>query len=339
MINTAQMQRLDRLSVEAKAARFAAGLCLALWVSFGVGVKLFLGDWYGFGIGFIVAALLSALVMWILYVRPTARERRVVRASWRGNALKIYDPIDKRRELVDFSKPHKAVLISSKAERQFLLRLEQQNGDDETRIDIIGQLPIVMPMQVIGEASSLFGFIGRAKSDMAKSRPYRLKEVVDSESLSRSLLEFVESHRGMRESEIRIKKNGDVIRWQDGRFTLITADREVAFALDAPLGLSFIARPTRSTEGQQGNFGVETTEIVIALYPKGDTESALVFAIIAPLVLTEEFPPAWDLPAVAMARKFTLYDDSVNSFVFAQTLKKYIKKLAPNAAILDVLRH
>ena len=339
MINTAQLQRLDRPSVESKAARFAGAMCLVLWLLFGVSVKVFLGDWYGFGIGFIAAAFLSALTMWVLYVRPTARERLVVRASWRGSTLRIYDPIDKRHEILDFSKPHKAILISSKAERQFLLRLEQRDNREEPRIDIIGQLPMALPMQVMGEASSLFGFFGKAKAETGKSRPYRIKEAADRESLSHSLLHFVESHRGKRESEIRIKKNGDVICWQNDQFSLLTNGRHIAFSKGAALSLSFMARSTLTAEVRHGHTDVQTTEILLALYPEHELENALVFAIIAPPVVADELPASWNLPASVLERKFTLYDDSVNSFVFAQTLKKYIKLLAPNAAILDVLRH
>ncbi|MBN2716610.1 MAG: hypothetical protein JXX14_12205 [Deltaproteobacteria bacterium] len=338
MINTAHLQRLDRASVEAKAARFAGVLCLLLWMAFGVTVRLWIGDWYGFGVGFIVAALLSVLAMWILYVRPTARERLVVRASWRGSAFKIYDPIDKNTETIDFSKKHKAILISSKAERQFLLRLSQTTGDMQTRIDIIGPLPMALPMPVTGEASSLFGFYGKAKAQADGSKPYRLKEVADRESLCRSLLAFVESYRSTRDGEIRIKKDMDIIRWRADGFSLVTPDREVSFSGDVSLGLSFMARTTRSTAAQHGKKGIETTEILIALYPLRQPADALVFATIATPLMADELSQSWDIPDSAMHRKFTLYDDSVNSFVFSQTLKEYIKKLAPNAAVLDVLR-
>ncbi|MBN2528707.1 MAG: hypothetical protein JXR76_20120 [Deltaproteobacteria bacterium] len=339
MIHTAQLQRLDRRSVEAKATIFAGALCLFLWFLFGVSIWIFFGDWYGFGVGFIVSALISALFTWTLYIRPTARERKVVRASWRGKSFRIYDPIEDRQENIDFAMPHKAVLILSKVERQFLLRLEQCINNTEVRIDIIGQSPIALPMRAMGEATSLFGFFGKAHTDSARSKPYRLKEVADRESLSHALLAFVEEHRATRDSEIRVNKNGDIIRWNDGCFSLHADSHETSFGNLSALDLEFMVQPTKTIESPGDDKGMESAEILIALVPDGDKTRALVFSIIAPGTMVTELPGGWDIPQRAMKRKFTLYDDSVLSHVFARTLKNIIKQRVPNSPVLDVLRH
>lgn len=339
MINTAQLQRLDRRSVEAKATMFAVVLCLVLWFAIGAAVKILFNDWYGFGVGFILAAILSGLIMWILFIRPTAKERRVVRASWRGNSLRIFDPIDGHHENIDFSKQHKALLVLSKAERQFLLRLEQQNADTHTRIDIIGLMPMAMPMRVSGEAASLFGFYSVAKSNSQKTTPYRLKESADTDQLSQSLLRFVESHKDTRNNEVLIKRDDEVIKLCNGSFSLITGNQEISFNNPKELSFLSMAKTTSSTETQKNQHQFETAEILMALIPSSKANDALVFSIIAPAEWSSELPGTWEIPQHAEDRKFTLYDDSVNSYIVTKTLKNYIKLIAPNNPVLDVLRH
>ncbi|MBN2340284.1 MAG: hypothetical protein JXX29_05575 [Deltaproteobacteria bacterium] len=342
MINTAQLQRLDRRSIEAKAVLFAAVVCLILWMSLGVTVKLLFDDWYGFGLGFIVSALLSGLVMWILFIRPTAKERRVVRASWRGDRLRVFDPIDRQHEEIDFSKAHKAILILSKMERQFLLRIEQkrhEDASDVTRIDIIGPMPMVLPMRVSGEAASLFGFYSIAKMKEKRTIPYRLKETADRDSLAQSLLKFVESHKQTRNNEVQIKREGDIIKLCNGSFSLLTRNDEILFNNPRELSFHFKVQTTSSTATQKNRHKFETAEIFMALVPPTREKDALVFSVIAPSGWTSELPNSWNVPPDAEKRKFTLYDDSVNSYVVTKTLKNYIKLIAPNNPVLDVLRH
>jgi len=339
MINTAQLQRLDRHSVEAKATAFALILCLALWLLSGISIKLVFGNWYGFGIGFIVSAITTGLVTWFVYIRAAARERRVVRASWRGHDLRIYDPIDKKYDDIDFSSPHRAILILSKAERQFLLRIVQKSGANTTRVDIIGLLPLVLPMAASGEAPSLSGFFRKARSVTDSPKFYRLKEVPDRESMCVSLLQFVEDHREMRDTTIDVQKENDIIRLRDGIFFLISQGREIRFADPTSLHLMFMAQPTRPAALKDPHSPLETTEVFIAVIPNGNQMESLIFSIIAPQSMASEFSSEWPVPQSVMHRKFTLYDDSVNSFVFASKLKQLIKAMSPNSPIMDVLRH
>lgn len=337
MINTAQLQRLDRPSVESKATFFAGVLCLVLWITLGATVKLFFDDWGGFGVGFVVAALLSGLVMWILYIRPSAKEKRVVRASWRGSALRVFDPIAAQHESIDFSMPHRAILILSKPEREFLLRLEQNIEQSSTRIDIIGQTPMALPMPIAGEAQSLYGFFSLAKTDTNKSKPYRMKEVADKDLLTHSLLHFVEQHKEHRNNEVLIKKENETIKLANGAFSLLKDEYEIMFNNPKELQLDVMVRTTHSTrtDGQK----IETAQIFMGLIPPSGAQNALVFSAIAPTGWSNELPSSWDIPKNAESRKFTLYDDSVNSYIVTKTLKNYIKLIAPNNPVLDILRH
>jgi hypothetical protein len=318
---------------------FALVLCLVLWLLSGISVKLAFGTWYGFGIGFIVAAMTTGLVTWFVFMRTAARERRVVRASWRGHALRIYDPIDKKHDNIDFSMPHRAILILSKAERQFLLRMAQKSGEQETRVDIIGLLPLGLPMAASGEAPSLSGFFRKARTTTDTAKPYRLKEVPDRESMCISLLQFVEDHRDTRDTTIDVRKENDIIRLRDGVFSLISEGREVVFASPTALQLLFMAQPLDSAALKDPPSPLETTETFIAMVSDGNLLESLFFSIIAPQSLASEFATEWPVPRQVMHRKFTLYDDSVNSFVFASTLKQLMKAMSPNSPILDVLRH
>jgi len=329
---------MDRASIEAKAAAFSIGTWLLVWTGIGAAGRLAWGDWYGFGAGFLIAPLVSIPLMWWLFARPTAREKRLVRASWAEHTLRIFDPIDQRHESVDFSKPHRAVLILSKPDRQFLLRLEQNRGsEDWTRIDIIGHTPMALPMKASGEAHSLRGFFRMARRDGLRFTPYRLKDEGQRDAAA-ALIAFVETFKDQRNNEVRVKRGDETLRIENGAFALRRGTEEISFADMDRLRLSARVGTAQTVTGKKQE-ATRSVEIQLALIPPSGEADALVFSMIAHPDSKFGLPQAWSIPEEAMARKFTLYDDSVNSFIVTSALKNHVKQIDPNSPVLDILRN
>jgi len=337
MINTTTLQRLDRKSLEARANRFALIVWGILWISMAVVARVLWDAWYGLTAGLIVACAVAIFLTWLVFARKTAKQKRTVRASWAGTKFRIFDPIENKTDEVDFSRPHRAIFIRCKAENRFLLRLEEikeKDGcEDTTRINLIGPLPVILPMRITGEARSLMGFFNMARTGISKGIPYLFKTDGDPGSeTARSLLHFAETHRDTRNNALHVTRGDDVIHVNDGVFSLQKKEGTLVFDPQLPLRIVTMATPISDPDGR-------SREIRMALIPPSGEEDALVFSMIAQLDSTEEFADSWSVPESVMHRKFSLYDDSAQSYVVALALKQYLKWIDPNNPVLSILRY
>lgn len=335
MINTTSLQRLDRRSIENKANRFTLVVWILLWAAMGTTVKVLWDEWYGLAAGLFIGVLIALGLTWLFFGRQGAKEKQIVAASWAENSFRIYDPILDRTTSIDLSHPHRAILIRSKSERRFLLRLEQIAPDknNSTRINLIGPLPVPLPMPPSGDARSLMGFFKMATSKEMKSIPYQIKASdTEGNDTAKSLLEFVEQHKQYRDNRLHVRRGNDTIQVLNGIFTLITPDKNITFDENKDVSVWSVAKSYSSDK-------VNAAEISIGLIPEGRPEDALVFSIIAPEDRKEDFAQSWELPKAATNRKFLLYDDSAQSYVVTNALKRYVKQYAPNNPILEILRH
>ena len=333
--HTLNLRRLDRRSLEARANRFVLLVWALIWVLLAVLAKMFWDQWYGLAAGLIPALGVAVWLMWFFYIRQSARKKKLVVASWRDAVFRVFDPMANREDEVDLSQPHRAIFIQCKASNQFLLRIEEirDNQDETPRINLIGALPLGNPMRVSGEAHSFMGFYKMATSGITNGIPYEVRsEDHGAAESTLALLQFVERFKAQRDNTLVVSRNNDEIRVAEGVFSLTTPDKTVVFDERLPLVVDTMQMPFTSG-------GNALHEVRIALSPQDNREDALVFSLIVELCDPEQFAKQWDVPKSVMHRKFSLYDDSAQTYVVALALKKYLRRIDPNNPALSLLRH
>jgi hypothetical protein len=232
------------------------------------------------------------------------------------------------------------VLITAKNERRFLLRIDQlaDTKDKQTRIDIIGTIPMAMPMVTAGDAMSLKGFFKMAGRDGAlKATPYRLKQGSDTDQVINNLMMFIEKHKEFRNNTVWVKRGEELIKIDHGKFSLVYPDREIHFSDPSTLSIDAIQDKSGIT-GKNRNSD-KYADVLLAIIPPSGKNDALLFSLIYPLDTELCLKDTWDMPKNVLKRKFTLYDDSVNTFIATRTLKNYLKTIDPNNPVLEILRH
>ncbi|MBN2803880.1 MAG: hypothetical protein JXR91_12370 [Deltaproteobacteria bacterium] len=340
-MNRAELQRLDRKSIESKAMGFSIMLWMSIWVIIGVTGRFIYGDFYGFGAGFLIAPFISLFLMWLLFLTPRAKKKNIVEASWTKSSIRIFDPIINNHISIDLSLPHKAILIISKHEQQFLLRLDQTDPqkisqpDNNTRIDIIGQLPLALPLIPSGKAITLKGFLTAGeKSSRIKSIPYKLKDISNNQTVINSLLIFIEKHKHNCNNDLMIKKRDDIIKLSQRSLTLITPQKTITFSESEKFKIETLET---SAESASNKIGENTRQILIALIPPSGINDSLIFEVNTLNLFENIIENRWSIPEDILYRKFTLYDDSVNTFIVTDILKKLIKASVPDSIVLELL--
>lgn len=340
MTSTTELKMPGPTGLEGKTNRIIALAWLVLWAAIGTSILLGLGEWHGFFWGFIVAGIVAVFGTWHLYARPMTRKKCSAMLSWRDGAVTLTDPEGSKISEVRVDGTHRVLLIRSKAEASVLLRVEQvdERSKSGERIDLIGPLPVVLPVKVSGDALSFVGFRpGIARSSSDEKLPYQLcAEGASGQDIMTDLLGFLDCHSAGRRDLINLRAGDRNVKLDGQGFTLEREGSDRRLDFDGDLEVKGLARPFQA--GKDGDTSPSAVEIFVALIPRGNPDDALVFQLLAIEDWLGELPGEWDVSEDCFQNPVLLYDDTPAAFVAKRALRRYVKKFAPSSPVLEILR-
>ena len=340
MTKTVELKIPGPTGLEGKTNRLIALVWLVLWATIGGGILLGLGEWHGFFWGFIVAGLASVFGTWYLYAKPMTRKKCSAILSWDGGAMRISSVDGETLSEVRVDESHRVLLIRSKAEGEVLLRVESvdENARSGERLDLLGPLPVVLPVRVTGDAPSFVGFRpGIARSSDDERLPYQIcADGSEGDALMTDLLRFLDEHSDRRLELINFRAGDRVVHLDPEGFTVDRGDESYRLDFDGSIGVEGIARPLETGDPELDR--ASAAEVFVALVPDGRHGDALVFEMLAIDDWLGQLPEDWDMPKEAMENRVLLYDDTPAAFVAKRALRRYVKKFAPSSPALEILR-
>ncbi len=340
MTKTAQLKRPGPTGLEGRTNRLIALVWLLLWAVVGAGVRLGFGEWHGFFWGFIVAGVVAVVGVWNLYARPMTNRKCSATLTWLDGALVVKNNRSQETVRVQVDQPHRVLLIRSRAERAVMLRVDQvdENNKSGQRLDLLGPLPIVLPVKVNGEALSFMGFQPGVRKRVKDDKiPYQLcASGGEANTLMTDLLGFLDCHQGQRKDTLNLRSHKGIVRLDKTGFIVVTDTGQTRLDFKGDVTIACVASPMESAKLKKGT--PPLAKVFIALIPGGAREDALVFELLAAHEWLEELPDTWEVPDSATENRVLLYDDTPTAFVAQSALRRYVKKFDPSSPIYEILR-
>jgi hypothetical protein len=335
-----KLRRLGRTGIEQRASIAVIFSWTTLWAAVGFNVLFWLDEWHGFFWGFILSGIASVLGTWLLFVKPSTRRKAAATLHMEDHCLTVKRNIEVDKVQINLNEPHRAMLIRSKGEGRVMFRVEQldENARSLDRIDLIGPLPMIMPMKISGDAQSLIGFEPGVAKKNVENAPFSLVATgARALSTMTAILEYTERHSDKRNEIYNLRVKNGAVRLEKNGFVLVHDDKQTMFDFSKDFEIACQAR--RYLPHHEKESYLQAAVIYLALVPPHSKTRALVFEFFAPEEWMNELPTTWDIPDEAMQRSVLLYDDNPVAFVAVNALKRYIERIEPSNPVLEILRH
>ncbi len=333
------LRRLGRTGIEHRTSIVVILSWIILWAAIGFNVLFWLDEWHGFFWGLILSGIVSVLGAWLLFVRPSTRRKTSATLHLEDHYLTVKGNTGDDKIRINLNEPHRTMLIRSKGEGRIMFRVEQLDEDARSldRLDLIGPLPMVMPMKISGDAQSLIGFEPGVAKKNIENAPFSLvSSGAGADSTMTTILAYIEKHNANRNEIYNLRVKNGAVRLEKNGFVLVRDGKQTAFDFSDDFEIACLARRYPHDEK---NFDSRMAVIYLALVPPHSRTDALVFELFAPEEWINELPTTWDIPDEVMQRSVLLYDDNPVAFVAVNALKRYIERIEPSNPVLEILRH
>ncbi len=221
-----------------------------------------------------------------------------------------------------------------------MFRVEQldENARNLDRLDLIGPLPMVMPMKISGDARSLIGFEPGVAKKNIENAPFNLvSSGARALSTMTAILAYTEKHSEKRNEIYNLRVKNGAVRLEKNGFVVVHDEKQITFDFFDDFEIACLAR--RYLPHHEKKSDLHVAVIYLALVPPHSKTDALVFELFAPEEWLNELPTTWDIPDEATQRRVLLYDDNPVAFVAVNALKRYIERIEPSNPVLEILRH
>ncbi len=340
MNESIKLRRLGKTGIEQRASIVVILSWTVLWAAVGFNVLFWLDEWHGFFWGFILSGVVSVLGTWLLFARPSTRRKTAATLHMEDHCLTVKGNTGDDKVRINLNEPHRAMLIRSKGEGRVMFRVEQldENARNLDRLDLIGPLPMVMPMKISGDARSLIGFEPGVAKKNIENAPFNLvSSGARALSTMTAILAYTEKHSEKRNEIYNLRVKNGAVRLEKNGFVVVHDEKQITFDFFDDFEIACLAR--RYLPHHEKKSDLHVAVIYLALVPPHSKTDALVFELFAPEEWLNELPTTWDIPDEATQRRVLLYDDNPVAFVAVNALKRYIERIEPSNPVLEILRH
>jgi hypothetical protein len=334
-----KLRRLGKTGIEQRASIVVILSWTILWAAVGFNVLFLMDEWHGFFWGFILSGVAAVLGTWLLFVKPSNRRKAAATLHMEDHYLTVNANTGNDNIRINLNESHRTMLIRSKGEGRIMFRVEglDENARSLERLDLIGPLPMVMPMKISGDAQSLIGFEPGVAKKNIENAPFSLvSSGARADSTMTAILAYVEKHNANRSEIYNLRVKDGAVRLEKNSFVLVRDEKQTTFDFSADFEIACLARRYPHHEKKSGP---HLAVIYVALVPLHSRPDALVFELFAPEEWINELPTTWDIPDETTKRSVLLYDDNPVAFVAVNALKRYIERIEPSNPVLEILRH